>query len=78
MAFAICLCQVCCGGQATVGQGGGSQNRPASNSELEQPAKAGYLEYLPGEEHWGKANRLRDGGKYEEAVKEYKQVSRAA
>ncbi len=73
LSSAICLCQAGCGGHVTtLGQSGGSQNKQgASSPDVNQPANEARIEHLSGEAHWGKANSLRDSGRYEAAVKEY-------
>lgn len=68
VASAICLCQVCCGGQvATLGQGSSSQSKKAEPNSTDP-----RQEQLSGEAHFYRANGLNYGaGKPEAALKEY-------
>jgi tetratricopeptide (TPR) repeat protein len=69
MLLSVCLSQTCCtftSGEQGMKSGQATPNFPAS------PSLAVSQSQKSGEDHFAEANILRDRGKYEEAVQEYK------
>jgi len=69
MLLSVCLCESCCA--FTSGERGMKSIQPSPNFST-SPPPAGSQSQKSGEDHFAEANILRDRGKYEEAVQEYK------
>lgn len=68
MLLSVCLCQCC----AFASSERGMKSIPSSPNFSTSPSPAGSQSQKSGEDHFAEANILRDRGKYEEAVQEYK------
>jgi tetratricopeptide (TPR) repeat protein len=66
--LSLCLCQCC----AFASGERGMKSIPSSPNFSTSPSPAGSQSQKSGEDHFAEANILRDRGKYEEAVQEYK------